>query len=303
MKLGLGIDLGGSNIKAMAFDLELGDEIARATAPTRDGEKSENGQPAFAVGVQQLLAQLEAETGSTATTIGLSAPGLADKTHTSIRFMPGRLEGLENLDWAQLLGRQRVAVLNDAHAALMGEIWRGAARGVDDVFMLTLGTGVGGAIVAGGRLITGHIGRAGHLGHISLDPDGPPDITNTPGSLEDKIGDCTILERTNGRFKSTQELVEAARSGDAEAAGWWSDVIKNLAAGLAGLIDVLDPEMIVLGGGISNAGRALFDPLEEKLAEFEWRPNNHRVKVRPAELGPWAGCYGSVHFANSRQPA
>lgn len=299
MKLGIGIDLGGTNIKAMAFDLELGDEIARATTPTRDGG-TENGIPAFAAGVQQLLNQLESETGETATAIGLSAPGLADKEHTCIRFMPGRLEGLENHLWRDQLGRERVVVLNDAHAALMGEVWQGAARGVDDVFMLTLGTGVGGAIVSGGRLLTGHIGRAGHLGHISLDPDGPLDITNTPGSLEDKIGDCTIEERTYGRFKSTRELVEEARAGDAAAEVWWAAVIKNLAVALTGLIDVLDPEVIVLGGGISKAGSALFEPLEAQLHRVEWRPNGHQVKIRTAELGEWAGCYGSVHFARQQ---
>ena len=299
MKLGIGIDLGGTNIKAMALDLELGDEIARADAPTRDGEFID-GKPAFAVEAQQLLARLESKVGETATVVGLSAPGLADKAHTCIRFMPGRIAGIENLVWSEHFGREHVAVLNDAHAALMGEIWQGAARGVDDGFMLTLGTGVGGAIVAGGRLITGHIGRAGHLGHISLNPDGPLDIANTPGSMEDKIGNCTIQERTGGRFTTTHALVEAAQNGDSQAQQWWGDVIKSLAAGLAGLIDVLDPEMIVIGGGISKAGPMLFDPLAELLDRFEWRPNNHQVKIRPAKLGEWAGSYGSVYFAQQQ---
>jgi glucokinase len=211
--------------------------------------------------------------------------------------MPGRLEGLENHVWQEQLGRDRVVVLNDAHAALMGEVWQGAARGVDDVFMLTLGTGVGGAIVSGGRLLTGHIGRAGHLGHISLDPDGELGITNTPGSLEDKIGDCTIEKRTYGRFSSTRDLVEEAIAGEDAPQVWWADVIKNLAVGLTGLIDVLDPEVIVLGGGISKAGSTLFDPLEAHLHRIEWRPNGHQVKIRTAELGEWAGCYGCAHFA------
>lgn len=295
--MGIGIDLGGTNIKALAFDMELGDVIAKDSGPTRDGEVVD-GVPAFAVEARQLLDRLEAETGETAEVIGLSAPGLADKAHTCIRFMPGRLAGLEDFHWGEHFQRQRVTVLNDAHAALMGEIWQGAARGVDDVFMITLGTGVGGAIVAGGRLITGHIGRAGHLGHITLDPNGPPDITNTPGSLEDKVGNCTIRERTNGKFETTHALVAAAAEGDTEAQKWWDEAVKNLAAGLSGLIDSLDPEMIVIGGGIAKAGDALFDPLAKYLDKFEWRPNDHRVKIRPAELGEYAGAYGCVYFAS-----
>ncbi|MEM1296514.1 MAG: ROK family protein [Verrucomicrobiota bacterium] len=299
MKLGIGIDLGGTNIKAMAFDLELGTEVARTTGPTRDGE-SIDGEPAFAVGVRQVLDELHEKAAETASVVGLSAPGLSDKAHTCIRFLPNRLDGLENLDWAAFLGLPRVAVLNDAHSALMGEIWQGAARGVDEVFLLTLGTGVGGAIVSGGRLMTGNIGRAGHLGHISLDPDGEPTICGTPGGLEVLVGDCTVGKRTNGRFDSTRVLVEAMLAGDAEAKTYWDETLKHLAVGIAGLINVLDPEMIILGGGISKAGDALFGPLEEKLAKIEWRPNHHKVKIKPAELGEGAGCYGAVHFGRMK---
>ncbi len=298
MKLGIGIDLGGTNIKGAAFDLDLGEEIARATVPTRDGE-FDDGVPAWAAGVREVLLQLEAKAGSESSVVGLSAPGLADRNHEAIRFMPGRLEGLEDFAWGTYLQRP-TTVLNDAHAALIGEIWKGAAKDVADVFLLTLGTGVGGAIVSGGQLITGHLGRAGHLGHISLDPNGQGDICGTPGSLEDRIGDCTIRHRTKGRFKSTEELVEAARSHDNDARIWWDATVTDLAAGIAGLINVLDPELILLGGGIAKAGAVLFEPLEEKLASFEWRPNDHRVKIRGVELGEWAGCYGAVHFADTQ---
>jgi len=297
MKLGIGIDLGGTNIKGIAFDLESDKELARTSHPTRDGECIDN-VPAWAAGVKQVLRDLEEQTGASADVVGLSAPGLADRKHICIRFMPGRLEGLEDFEWAPYLERKTL-VLNDAHAALMGEIWKGAATGVDDVFMLTLGTGVGGAIVSGGKLLTGHIGRAGHLGHISLDSAGGGDICGTPGSLEDKIGDCTIWHRTSGRFSSTQELVEAVKNQqDNDARIWWDRTMTDLAAGLASLINILDPEIILLGGGISKAGDVIFAPLEEKLASFEWRPNGQRVTIKCAELGEWAGCYGAVHFAD-----
>ncbi|NIP92572.1 MAG: ROK family protein, partial [Akkermansiaceae bacterium] len=98
---------------------------------------------------------------------------------------------LEGLEWPEALGR-RAAVLNDAHAALMGEIWQGAAAGVRDVILLTLGTGVGGAIVTDGRLLRGHTGKGGHLGHVSLDFLGKPDICGIPGALEDMIGNHNV---------------------------------------------------------------------------------------------------------------
>ncbi|MEZ5304727.1 MAG: ROK family protein [Verrucomicrobiales bacterium] len=190
--------------------------------------------------------------------------------------------------------------LNDAHAALLGEVWLGAAKGCADAFMLTLGTGVGGAAVCGGRLLRGAIGRAGHLGHIALDFQGEGDICGTPGSLEDMIGECSLPRRSGGRFAATADLVAAAASGDAEAAEIWARSVRALAAGIASLINVLDPEAVVIGGGIAAAGDALFAPLRQHLARFEWRPAGRTVPLRAAQLGDWAGCAGAVRFAASR---
>jgi glucokinase len=117
-------------------------------------------------------------------------------------------------------------VLNDGHAALLGEAWLGSARGFQNVILLTLGTGVGGAAILDGKLLRGQIGRAGHLGHICLDPDGPRDVCGTPGSLEVAIGNCTIGERSRGRFQTTHELVAAYRDGDLEAAGIWLESVR-----------------------------------------------------------------------------
>src|SRR5205823_7874924 len=164
--------------------------------------------------IRALVQHLQLEGGDPADGIGLSAPGLAAADGRSIVCMPERLQGLEGLDWTKFLSAARtVPVLNDAHAALLGEAWVGAARGLQNVVMLTLGTGVGGAAMVDGRLLRGHLGRAGHLGHICLNPLGTPDVTGTPGSLEDAIGNCTIGARTHGRFQSTHDLVAAYRSG------------------------------------------------------------------------------------------
>src|SRR6266853_4822840 len=154
--------------------------------------------------------------------------------------------------------------------------------------LLTLGTGVGGALLAEGRLFKGHIGRAGHVGHISLNPDGPPDIVGTPGSLEQTIGNSTLPVRSRGRFSSTRQLVEAHLKGDAEATDVWLRSLYNLAAGITSIINALDPEVIILGGGIALAGPALFEPLARFVERVEWRPQGQSVRIIPAALGDLA---------------
>ena len=292
---GIGIDLGGTRIKSARFDLASGKLLATAMMPTRDGERMGN-EPAFAVGVRELIAQHEDEAGANAAVVGISAPGLADRDGTCIRFMPGKLDGLENHNWSEFLQR-RSACLNDAHAALMGEIWQGAAKAKDDVVMYTLGTGVGGAVVSGGRLLHGHIGRAGHLGHVTVNLDDPPDIANAPGSIEYAIGNGYLAQRTQGRFQMTSDLLAAIEVGDAGAVASWNRSIKALAANIASMINAFDPEVVLLGGGITNAWQHIEPGLQHWLDQFEWRPGSHRVPVVRAKLGEWAGCYGAVHFA------
>src|SRR5437773_2960734 len=213
---GLGIDLGGSCVKAVAV-MPAGEVLARHTLEF-DAAKSMD----WAEKIRALVRQLQNERGRPAEGIGLSAPGLAAADGRSIACMPERLQGLEGLDWTKFLGASKtVPVLNDAHAALLAEVWLGAARGFQNAIMLTLGTGVGGAAMRDGRVLRGHIGRAGHLGHSSLDPDGDPDVASTPGSLEAAIGNYTISDRTNGRFARTHDLVAAHQNGDTDATAIW----------------------------------------------------------------------------------
>jgi glucokinase len=231
--------------------------------------------------------------------IGVAAPGLPSRDERRIASMPGRLAGLEGLDWQEFLEFGKpVRVLNDAHAALLGEVWLGAARSMRDVVLLTLGTGVGGAVLSDGRLLRGHLGRAGHLGHISIHADGPPDIVNTPGSLEDAVGNHSLNARSGGRFQSTADLVAAVKAGDAHAAEIWRKTIRDLAAGITSLINVLDPEAVVVGGGIAEAGDDLFLPLRAEFDRVEWRPTGVRVPVLRATLGDWAGACGAVFHSN-----
>jgi len=289
MNYAIGIDIGGTNVKGLAVSPN-GKVLAEARAST--------GIARWTASVRRVLKQLNQEVGKPPACVGLAAPGLASNDQRSIANLPGRLPGLEGLVWEDFLRLNHpVPVLNDAHAALLGETWRGAARGAQNAILLTLGTGVGGAVMVDGRLLRGHLGRAGHLGHISLDPRGTPDIVNTPGSLEQAIGDYTMAERSGGRFKSTRALVKAGGDGDAEARRIWLDSVRALAAGVASLINVLDPELVVVGGGISKAGPALFRPLAKFLDEFEWRPGDAKVHVAPAKLGDRAGAFGAAWHA------
>jgi glucokinase len=206
------------------------------------------------------------------------------------------MSGLEGFSWTEYV-RRPALVLNDGQAALLGEVWQGAARGVQNAFMLTLGTGVGGAIYAGGHLLKGHIGRGGHLGHFCLNPDGPPDDSGMPGSLELAIGDLSVSTRSQGRFSSTKDLVNQVIAGDDIASQIWNRSVQQLACAIASLINALDPEIVLIGGGIANAGKILYEPLDKFLGKIEWRPHGHRVPVVSSQLGEWSGAMGAAYHA------
>ena len=288
----LGIDLGGSSVKAVAVTPE-GGTLSKYNEPF-DADRPLH----FAETVQSIVERSTTEQGGAPSRIGLSAPGLAAKDARSIAFMPGRLDGLVDLDWTEYLGSTTgVPVLNDAQAALLGEVWLGAAKGLTNVILLTLGTGVGGAAMVDGRLLRGHSGKAGHLGHITLDMDGAPDVCNVPGSLEVQIGNCTIRERGQGKFETTHKLIEASRAGDGFAEGVWSRSLKALAVAIGSLTNVLDPEAVIIGGGIARADEDLFEPLKRAVPNYEWQVCGHQVKILPAELGEFAGAYGAARQA------
>ncbi len=291
----LGIDIGGTSVKAACLS-PAGDVLGRDRWDMQ-GVADDDWPERIAEGV----AAMQRGHGGAAATVGVSAPGIAAPDESGIWWMMGRLELLMAVDWPKLLDRDVAPVINDAQAALLGEARQGAARGARHAAMLTLGTGVGGAAMVDGHLLRGAVGRAGHLGHICLDPEGEPDIVNTPGSLEEAIGNCTIERRTAGRWANSHALVAAVRDGDDEADRIWRTSVRALACGVASIINVLDPEVIVIGGGIAAAGNLLFDPLRAELDRVEWRPHGHRVRIAPAELGEFAGAIGAA--ANAMEPA
>ena len=309
MNYALGIDLGGSSVKAVAVTPE-GQRLGDTNVSFDGGEPLD-----WSRLIQRLVQEMESQQGGCAQAIGLSAPGFAAADGRSIAVMPGRLRGLEGLDWTEFLGNTEcgtrnaettvprasdfvvVPVLNDAHAALLGEAWLGAARGFRHVIMLTLGTGVGGAAIVDVKLLRGALGRAGHLGHACLDPNGTPDICGMPGSLETLIGNYNIAARSGGRFATTHALVEAHRAGDTFATEVWLKSVRALACAIGSFINILDPEAVIVGGGIARAGAALFEPLEKFVREVEWNVGPASVKILPAQLGELAGAYGAAWHA------
>lgn len=286
----IGIDLGGTRIKAVAID-GAGNTLHQYYQPTNDGDDTV-WKNAIAAAVQEVQKKIQVPSAL----IGISAPGLPNAGNSAIAYMPGRLQGLENFEWTDFLGASTF-VLNDAIAAMMAEARFGAAKGKKNVVMLTLGTGVGGAILIEGKPYQGAFNKAGHIGHMVIDSEGEADIIGMPGSLEDAIGNCSIGKRTSGKFASTHQLLEARRSGDSFAGDVWLTSVKKLAIGIAALTNILSPEMVILGGGITEAGDDLFVPLEEFMGKYEWRAGGNRTEIVKARFGDLAGAVGAACFA------
>jgi glucokinase len=289
----IGIDLGGTRIKAVAIDAE-GNILHEIYQPTNDGGDM-SWKDAIATAVKKIQDFLNVKEIK----IGLSAPGLPDENNTAIAFMPGRMKGLENFLWKDFL-LQDAYVLNDAIAAMMCEAKFGAAKNKKNVVMLTLGTGVGGAILIDGKPYQGTSNKAGHLGHMVINDEGDADVTGMPGSLEECIGNCSVEKRSKGKFTSTHDLLHAYRNGDAFAKDVWLKSVRRLAIGLASVTNILSPEIIVLGGGIAQAGNDLFEPLKEYMCRYEWSPGGNKVEIVKATYGDVAGAIGAACFAMTK---
>lgn len=286
----IGIDLGGTRIKGVAIDND-GNVLHHVYTLTNDGE-GEVWKAAIKKTVEEL--KLKADPGKI--TVGISAPGLPNKENTAIGFMPGRLEGLENFIWKDYLACPAY-VLNDGVAALVAEAKTGAARNSVNVIMVTLGTGVGGALLIDGKAYQGSFNKAGHIGHTVVDSDAECDVTGMPGSLEECIGNCSIEKRTKGKFTSTHELIKAYRNGDMFAKDVWLTSVKKLAIGLASASNLISPDTIVVGGGIAEADDDLFVPLNKWFDMFEWQPGGIRPQIVKAVHGDLAGAIGAACFA------
>jgi glucokinase len=245
--------------------------------------------------------------------VGVCAPGSIDRAEGRIHKAPN-LPGLEDLPLRERLTRllpEPVELANDVNAAALGELCFGAGRDRRHFVMVALGTGVGGALVVGGRLYTGAAGFAGEVGHITVDPHGPACPCGNVGCLERFTGAPAIEERARqllasssdgGSLRAASEITpetvaEAAREGDRVALQVLEETGRWLGIAFITLINLLDPECVVVGGGIAQAGAPLFDSILRTVDDRTMSSTARTVPIVMAELGPRAGMAGAGALA------
>jgi glucokinase len=308
-----GLDIGGTRIKAGLVD-EAGRLSQGAAIPTPPS------LAAFREALPQLLERVTS--GSPISGVGIACKGIIRPVDTMVESLPGTLDYLQGYRLSDFLeGRGPVRADNDARAALAGEMVFGAAKGKRDVVMLTLGTGVGGGIVKDGRLVFGHGGAAGHLGHVVVDPEGPWCICGSRGCLETFFSSraiefeavnairrgCDSLLRTrfqdNPLAVTCEDVVACAREGDPIARSIFERAVMCLGAALAGIMHALDPEIVILGGQIAAAGEMLFAPLRSDTEQRTKRLLRRAIPIVPAAVGDQSGVVGAASLVMYREPA
>ncbi|MDJ1171539.1 ROK family protein [Roseofilum sp. BLCC_M154] len=285
----IGIDIGGTGIKLGRFAKD-GRCQNTLTLPTPQPATPE----AVISTLLPALAQLDPDHSALA--LGVGVPGPVDQTGKISRIAINLTDwkDVPLAAWLEDKTGKPTVLANDANCAGLGEFWIGAGRNFQDLILLTLGTGVGGAIIIDGKLFTGRHGAAGELGLITIDLYGHPCNSGNSGSLEQQVSIPAV--RRLGHL-DPQELGHLAESGNRQALEFWQNYGHRLGAGLANLIYVLTPEAIILGGGISQSA-AYFLPAT--LAEIEHRvlPSSREgLQVLVAELGNQAGMVGAAKLA------
>jgi len=294
----LGLDLGGTNIKWVVAEHEAGTwrvidrgQVATISADGPDAVVSRLGNVGH-----------EAMGRSTGVvSVGVGIPGLYDPVAGTTRFLvnfPGHWPGVPVAGPVGVALGLPAPLINDARAFGLAELRAGAARGASSMVGLALGTGIGGVIAIDGRVYQGHDGTGGELGHQTLEPDGPLCGCGNRGCLEafaraDRIAAACGTE-------TAEAAMDAARAGDPRAVAGLLVVGRYLGIGIANMIAVVTPDVVVIGGGISAAFDLLRAPIETELRERVRTTALERVRVVPAELGTWAGAIGAaIHGAEA----
>jgi glucokinase len=307
----LGIDVGGTKCLGVVVDDdgELVTETRRPTPPGDDALVVTLAEIADALGSEAQLAER----------IGIGLPGLIT-TSGVLRSSPN-LPTVTELDLAGRLGdlmRRPVLVVNDATAAAFAEWQVGAGRGVTDLVMVTLGTGIGGGVVAGNQLIVGANGFTGEFGHMVVDPDGPPCPCGRRGCWEryasgsglaqlartDAVGGRlpAVLERAGGdpALVRGEHVQAAARDGDPDALAVVDQFARWVALGLVNLTNAFDPAMFVLGGGLAEGADLYFVPIQRWFGALLYAPDlRPHPRLAFAVLGEHAGAVGCALLARS----
>lgn len=312
----IGVDLGGTNIVVGAMTADGGTQHAMHTVPTR----AELGADAVVERIVQLAERVIAETMATAGVprsaflgVGIGSPGPLDREKGLVIFTP-------NLGWRNFPLRDRVAdglrltatLDNDANCATLGEWWIGAARGARHVVGLTIGTGIGGGLILDGRLYHGVSDVAGELGHITVDSTGRKCGCGNYGCLEAYASGPAIAQRARealqgGEVSIMPALVDgdlsritavtvfdASHRGDGLAGHVVRDTAKYLGIGVANFLNIFNPEVVVIAGGVTQAGEALFEPLRAEVRRRAFASAVDACRIVPGALQGNAGVAGAV---------
>lgn len=295
-RIALALDLGGTNLRLAAVG-EDGTVYSRLRSETPKGSSGDD--------VIDLIVRL-AENCRNGLADPLSVCAIAAAVPATINIEKGILNKLPNLRClegvplrdilAKRLGVEAV-LENDATAAAIGENWLGASRGVDTSICVTLGTGVGGGLVINSVPYRGKDGTAGEVGHICVEPNGHPCGCGSRGCIEQYASATAIIRSAISAgldVASSSAVYEAAKSGDKRASAVFTSMGSYLGIGLAGLVNVLNPEMIVLGGGVSAAWDLFADEVRREVNERAFPEPADRVKIVRAELGDDAGILGAA---------
>jgi glucokinase len=304
----IGIDVGGTKIAGVRVrrDGEIVDRAGRST-PADDPE-------ATIANMVEVALRLRTPH---VLTIGVGAAGMVAAKTGVLRYAP-------NLAWRELPIAERIAagvglpcqVDNDANVAVWAEYRFGAGRGFRHVLLVTVGTGIGGGIVSDGKLFRGANGFAAEIGHIVVEPGGPPCGCGNHGCFEQvasgqaigRLGREAAREHPHSLIAAQADgdpdrvtgamVTEAARRGDEVAKGVLAVVGRRLGEGIAGLVNILDPQVVVVGGGVIDAGDLLLAPARAAFLEAVEAPDHRpEVPIVPAELGNEAGAVGAAALA------
>ena len=308
----VGVDFGGTNIKVGAVRSQ-GTVACKMVLPTRAHASPER----FIDGIERAIHRLGAACGARRSRlrgVGIGAPGLIDGRRGIIRQLVNVPGGWRGVPLKRLLERRLgcpCAVENDVNVVALGE-WRfGAGRGTRDSLYVTLGTGVGGGVVSNGSLVRGATGSAGEIGHTVLRPDGPRCACGSRGCLEAFVGTPAILRRARRAARASRgalaaivtrepgrlspaSISQAAKAGDPAARRVWREIGRDLGAGLASAINLLNPERIVIGGGIAKAWPWFSASLMATVRARAFGVPVRACRIVRAQLGDAAGIIGAA---------
>ena len=298
---------GSTGADARVIGVDVGGTKTLGAVVSREGTiEARVERPAEASSQEALLASLdgvveELRAGTEAEALGIGIPSRIDQRRgRSIAAVNLPLSGVDLRDRMREQHGLPVGIDNDANAAAIGEWKAGAARGAENVVMLTLGTGVGGGLIVDGKPFRGATGSGAELGHIVIDYEGPPCPCGGHGHLESyacgPVAD-RIARELFGPESDAEDLVERARAGEGASVEALAEIGRRLGAGIASFVNVFEPELVVVGGGFGEAGELLLAPARKVVAVEGLAPGRDTVRIVEAELGVDAGVIGAAMIA------